>query len=212
MTIKSVQPSSDRFLHIFERKRKSVSKEQNDYEDNVRKPEERGPQEGEFSIVSLTSRPWIAAGVISVVKGGEIHILLERDLSRRLPKDTLYHIDQYQSYATTVQNLTNLGVLMDEGSERLRQLIIDKRPPEFEAKLPREVGRLGAKMMKRLNIQQQRAVLKAVAAKDYSLLQGLPGTGKTQTISVMIEMLVALKQRVLVTAHTHSAVDTVLAR
>lgn len=36
--------------------------------------------------------------------------------------------------------------------------------------------------------------------------------GKTQTISVLIQMLVALKQRVLVTAHTHSAVDTVLSR
>ncbi|KAI8442227.1 hypothetical protein MSG28_005804 [Choristoneura fumiferana] len=86
----------------------------------------------------------------------------------------------------------------------------DKESPQFEKKLPREVGRIGTKLMKSLNIQQQRAVLRALAAKDYALLQGLPGTGKTQTISVLIQMLVALKQRVLVTAHTHSAVDTVL--
>ncbi|KOB78642.1 DNA2-like helicase [Operophtera brumata] len=105
-----------------------------------------GPQEGEFSIVSVQNRPWIAAGV---------------------------------SYATTVQNLTNLGVLMEdsERAERLRRLIIDKSAPEFEKKLPRDVGRLGTKLMRCLNIEQQRAVLKAVTAKDYALLQGLPGTG-----------------------------------
>lgn len=37
-------------------------------------------------------------------------------------------------------------------------------------------------------------------------------TGKTQTISVLIQMLVGLNLKVLVTAHTHSAVDTVLSR
>lgn len=44
-------------------------------------------------------------------------------------------------------------------------------------KQPREVGRLGIKLMRSLNIEQQRAVLKALSAEDYSLLQGLPGTG-----------------------------------
>lgn len=57
------------------------------------------------------------------------------------------------------------------------RVIIDKESPGFEKKLPREVGRLGTKLMKSLNIQQQRAVLRALAAKDYALLQGLPGTG-----------------------------------
>lgn len=57
------------------------------------------------------------------------------------------------------------------------RLIIDKDEPQFELKLHKDVGRLGAKLMKKLNIEQQRAVLKALTAKDYMLLQGLPGTG-----------------------------------
>ncbi|KAJ8712978.1 hypothetical protein PYW08_008282 [Mythimna loreyi] len=197
----------DRYLHIFHRNTGNKG-------NNGDSKETKGPQEGEFSIVSIENRPWIAAGVVTVSNSKEIHIYLERDVGSRLSKDTVYHIDTYVSHATTVQNLTNLGVLMEDSdrSDRLRKLIIDKESPEFDAKLPREVGRLGTRLMKSLNIQQQRAVLKSLAAKHYALMCGLPGTGKTQTISVLIQMLVGLKQRVLVTAHTHSAVDTVLCR
>lgn len=202
----TVMHLEDRYLHVFQRNNGSNG------DTDVKVP--KGPQEGEFSIVSIENRPWIAAGVVTVANAKEIQIYLERDLSSRLSKQTVYHIDTYESYATTVQNLTNLGVLLEDSdrADRLRRLIIDKELPEFEVKLPRDVGRLGARLMKSLNVQQQRAVLKAIAAKDYALMKGLPGTGKTQTISVLIQMLVALKQRVLVTAHTHSAVDTVLSR
>ncbi|CAK1541614.1 unnamed protein product [Leptosia nina] len=200
LKLKSVQTIEDRYAHVFERSEK-------DNEDI------NGPKEGDFSIVSLDDRPWIAAGVVTLASHREIHILLERNLTQR-HKHSTFHIDTYESYNASVQNLTNLGVLMEDSDRavRLRKLIIDKDPPEFIEKLPREVGRIGSKLMRSLNIEQQRAVLKALSANDYVLLQGLPGTGKTQTISVLIQMLVALKQRVLVTAHTHSAVDTVLTR
>ncbi|KAL0867715.1 hypothetical protein ABMA27_008447 [Loxostege sticticalis] len=205
--LKSVEESGDRYLHVFLRKMERSS-------NSDKSVESKGPQEGEFSIVSIDKRPWIAAGVVLLSKENEMHILLERDLSQRLPKSTKFHIDTYESYATTVQNLTNLGVLMEdsERAQRLRSIIIDKETPLFEKKQPREVGRLGSKMMRGLNIEQQRAVLRALAATHYALLRGLPGTGKTQTLSVLIQMAVALKMRILVTAHTHSAVDNLLAR
>ncbi|XP_068623503.1 DNA replication ATP-dependent helicase/nuclease DNA2 [Battus philenor] len=201
-----VEPSGHRYLHIFDRQ--DCSNEL----PSCNKPS--GPQEGDFSIVGIENRPWLAAGVVMMASDKNIKILLERDLSVRQSSDTLYHIDAYESYAGTVQNLTNLGILIED-SERahsLRRIIIDKEPPSFVEKMPRELHRLGAKLMRSLNIEQQRAVFKALAAKDYALLQGLPGTGKTQTISILIQMLVSLKQRVLVTAHTHSAVDTLLCR
>ncbi|CAH2259565.1 jg24272 [Pararge aegeria aegeria] len=208
LKLKSVTCSGDRFSHIFVRNSTNTERLSNGDKST------KGPQEGEFSIVSIENRPWIAAGVVSISNSNELHILLERDLSRRLNEQTAFHIDTYESFATTVQNLTNLGVLMEDSDRalRLRTLIIDKTTPEFVPKLPREVGRLGSKLMRSLNIEQQRAVLKALACEHYVLLKGLPGTGKTQTISVLIQMLVGLKQRVLVTAHTHSAVDTVLNR
>ncbi|XP_013168031.1 PREDICTED: DNA replication ATP-dependent helicase/nuclease DNA2 isoform X1 [Papilio xuthus] len=207
LKLQSVETSAHRYLHTFKR-------EANIYDKSMNSGKINGPQEGDFSIVSTEKRPWLAAGVVILSNDREIKILLERDLSLRQNKETVFHIDAYESYASTVQNLTNLGVLIEDSERafRLRRIIIDKEPPVFAEKLPRDMHRLGTKLMRCLNIEQQRAVFNALAAKDYALLQGLPGTGKTQTISVLIQMLVALKQRVLVTAHTHSAVDNVLTR
>jgi len=43
-----------------------------------------------------------------------------------------------------------------------------------------------------LNSEQQEAVMRSICAKDYALLLGMPGTGKTTTISAIIKALVAL--------------------
>ena len=49
-----------------------------------------------------------------------------------------------------------------------------------------------------------------IAARDYTLIQGLPGTGKTSTIAFVARLLAALGKRVLITSYTHAAVDNVL--
>jgi DNA replication ATP-dependent helicase Dna2 len=70
----------------------------------------------------------------------------------------------------------------------------------------------GGGILKSLNKPQQRAVLAALASKDYSLLKGLPGTGKTQTLVALIRLFLLLKKSILITSHTHSAVDNLLVR
>jgi len=49
-----------------------------------------------------------------------------------------------------------------------------------------------------------------LCAKDYSLVQGLPGTGKTSTIAFVARLLAAHGKRVLITSYTHAAVDNVM--
>lgn len=44
------------------------------------------------------------------------------------------------------------------------------------------------------------------------LILFLPGTGKTQTIVAIVNLLVMMGKSVLITSHTHSAVDNVLLR
>ena len=53
-------------------------------------------------------------------------------------------------------------------------------------------------------------VIQVFTAKQYALVQGLPGTGKTSTIEFVVRLLVAHGKRVLVSSYTHAAVDNVL--
>ena len=61
-----------------------------------------------------------------------------------------------------------------------------------------------------LNRRQKAAVMRALLAQDYLLVQGMPGTGKTTMICFLIRCLVCLGKSVLVTSYTHTAVDNVL--
>ncbi len=61
-----------------------------------------------------------------------------------------------------------------------------------------------------LNDAQQMAVKKVMSSRDYTLIQGLPGTGKTSTLGFLTRLLVAQGRRVLITAYTHSAVDNIM--
>lgn len=61
-----------------------------------------------------------------------------------------------------------------------------------------------------MNCGQQQAVMKALLAHDYVLLLGLPGSGKTSTISFLVRVFIARGEKVLITSYTHSAVDNIL--
>ena len=52
----------------------------------------------------------------------------------------------------------------------------------------------------------------ALATDSYCLFKGLPGTGKTQTVTALIRLLYSMNKTVILTSHTHSAVDNVLKR
>lgn len=84
--------------------------------------------------------------------------------------------------------------------------------PTFNKILPKKITTDGRSILLTLNQNQRTAVLKALTANEYLLLKGLPGTGKTQTLAALIRLLVMMNKSVLITSHTHSAVDNVLLR
>lgn len=59
---------------------------------------------------------------------------------------------------------------------------------------------------------QRMAVERALTAQDYTLVLGMPGTGKSTTIAVLVRILLELGQTVLLCSYTHSAVDTIVAK
>lgn len=60
--------------------------------------------------------------------------------------------------------------------------------------------------------EQRRFVSKALATRDFAILEGPPGSGKTTAICEIVQQLVEQGQRVLLCASTHVAIDNVLER
>ena len=117
--------------------------------------------------------------------------------------------DEFSNGMAIVRN--NLIRIMDSdayGSETLRQLIIEGKAPEFES--PRGVKDWISGSQSLLNIDQQNAIEKVMSAKNYALVLGMPGTGKTTTIAHIIRALVLKGKSVLLTSYTHTAVDNIL--
>ena len=67
-------------------------------------------------------------------------------------------------------------------------------------------------MVAALNEEQRGAVEHILAARDYALVVGLPGAGKSATLAATVKALVDMGKSVLITSHTHNAVDNILTR
>jgi hypothetical protein len=99
---------------------------------------------------------------------------------------------------------------------QMSELLTDKSvkdtfgtPPETGRSLPAS-EQLLMEFLFKLNEDQRMAVAKAHCARDFLAILGMPGTGKTTTLSFIIRCLVLLGQTVVVTSHTHTAVDNIL--
>ncbi|OQU96675.1 AAA domain-containing protein [Cladophialophora immunda] len=124
----------------------------------------------------------------------------------------LYRIDkdEFANGMATARN--NILRMMEKDlwrARELRQLIIENRHPEFT--VPSTAYTLsGPASQQNLNADQQRAIEKVMSAKDYALVLGMPGTGKTTTIAHIIRALVSQGKSVLLASYTHTAVDNIL--
>ncbi|XP_068403788.1 solute carrier family 25 member 16 isoform X2 [Eschrichtius robustus] len=157
----------------------------------------------------------LSRGYMKEINMTTVTCLLDRNLSG-LPESTLFRLDQEEKHCDVDTPLGNLSKLMENtcASQKLRDLIIDFREPQFisylSSVLPHDAKDTVACILKGLNKPQRQAMKKVLLSKDYTLIVGMPGTGKTTTICTLVRILYACGFSVLLTSYTHSAVDNIL--
>ncbi|KAF8629517.1 hypothetical protein AX17_005643 [Amanita inopinata Kibby_2008] len=149
--------------------------------------------------------------------------------------EIIFRLDRDELFGGMGRMRNNLAQLFyaeeEEGrKKRLRELIVDSANPRFSNDIPDGAKRFlrvdsseASSQAQRsftdvdeqatvwdLNSMQIEALRKALSARDYALILGMPGTGKTTVIAALICILVQLGRTVLLTSYTHSAVDTIL--
>ncbi|KAJ5942325.1 hypothetical protein N7516_002493 [Penicillium verrucosum] len=115
--------------------------------------------------------------------------------------------DEFSNGMAIVRN--NLICMMDKDlfqARQLRRLIVEGQAPAFKT----TSSSYTISDPDNLNVDQRQAIDKVMSAKDYALVLGMPGTGKTTTIAHIIRALVAQGKSVLLTSYTHTAVDNIL--
>lgn len=125
----------------------------------------------------------------------------ESPIKFRLDKDEFSN-----GMALVRNNIVSIMANSQFGSEKIRKLVVDLEPPEFKS----VATQYTISDKDSLNVDQRRAIEKVMSAKDYALVLGMPGTGKTTTIAHIIRALIAQKKSVLLTSYTHTAVDNIL--
>uniref|UniRef100_A0A914CZG4 DNA replication ATP-dependent helicase/nuclease n=1 Tax=Acrobeloides nanus TaxID=290746 RepID=A0A914CZG4_9BILA len=167
-------------------------------------------EKGEVVTVSTRTSYAILMGPIISYESQVVTIRVDK-FNLRL--NNFYHLDKYEGYSTYGLHLGNIVGLMDATpySTKIRELVIDKRTPTFVTLAKEDVLKVGS-IIKELEGNQARAVVKGLTCKDYLLIQGLPGSGKTTTIVALVRCLLRLGRSVLLTAYTNSAVDNMVIR
>uniref|UniRef100_A0A3B4GFA3 DNA replication ATP-dependent helicase/nuclease DNA2 n=1 Tax=Pundamilia nyererei TaxID=303518 RepID=A0A3B4GFA3_9CICH len=140
----------------------------------------------------------LATGYLCEVSQTVISCTLDRDLSKF--RDVTFRLDGDEGVVGFSTHLTNLSKLMEnsQDSDRLRKLVVDLQAPEFisnlSSVLPKEAKDTVADILKGLNKPQKQAMKKVLLSKDYTLVVGMPGTGKTTTICTLVPALESVEQ------------------
>ncbi len=148
----------------------------------------------------------VFAGIMEVMEDG---VPPSPAATNKSNEPVLYRLDkdEFSNGMATVRN--NLIQLMSEGTTGLREtrkLVVEGVAPTFkETSTAYSLFDSG-----NLNVDQKRAIDKVMSARDYALVLGMPGTGKTTTIAHIIRALVSQGKSVLLTSYTHTAVDNIL--
>lgn len=118
-----------------------------------------------------------------------------------LPMDSRYAVEHDIMDTSFRSMYWGLSAFLSATSER-RALLLNQRPPEFDVSLDDDIASTKDDF--------ERIALKARAARDYFLLIGPPGTGKTsRALRNMVETFHREGKQILLLSYTNRAVDEI---
>nr|XP_043625334.1 DNA replication ATP-dependent helicase/nuclease JHS1 [Erigeron canadensis] len=178
---------------------------------------------GDYVILS-TDPDRLVAGRGVIMDLTRINVTVSFSKRLRLPgsspkiihdlRQEVWRIDKDEftaSFATMRFNLIQM-FLQDDRSSHLRSMIVDLHAPRYDGgcifSQDPAVSYIWSE--KTLNNDQRKAILKILTAKDYTLILGMPGTGKTSTMVHAVKALLMRGASILLTSYTNSAVDNLL--
>jgi DNA replication ATP-dependent helicase Dna2 len=112
-------------------------------------------------------------------------------------------IDRYDNSIVNVRTLQNLMRWL-QANTHLRELVAGNLRPHFDS--------TPVAPQADFNVEQNLAVERAMQMRDYLLIHGPPGTGKTTVIAEIVKRLCQQGQHVMLAAFTNQAVDNMLKR
>ncbi|KAL6651284.1 hypothetical protein ACP70R_010209 [Stipagrostis hirtigluma subsp. patula] len=219
----SVDSSGKSKRYIYNFIRQKVQQETGDQSDAQFDSLDLGLKCGDSVVLSTQSgRIAVANGSIRDISCSHITVslprrlrlpdsnsLLEQDLTREI-----WRVDKDEfssSFAIMRLNLVQLFAQNPQNSH-LRRLIVDLEAPRFDSggMFSQDPALSYIRSLPNLNNDQQRSLHKILGAKDYALILGMPGTGKTYTMVHAVKSLLIRGESILLTSYTNSAIDTLL--
>lgn len=106
-----------------------------------------------------------------------------------------------------------LELIVNPDYQRLYELIVENRIPQFDEDLEKfKPFETLYKKKRGSNADQINAIQRCLQTKDYNIVLGMPGTGKTYVIVLLIRILLDRGDRIILSSYTHSAIDGILKR
>ncbi|KAI9840048.1 MAG: hypothetical protein M1819_000241 [Sarea resinae] len=151
----------------------------------------------------------VFAGIMEVFEDGTPPSTVTEE---EMQEQEVYRLDKDEfsnGMATVRNNLIQVMAADVYRAREIRSLVIEGAAPTFKAQSTGYSLNSSASQ-NNINSDQKLAIEKVMSAKDYALVLGMPGTGKTTTIAHIIRALVSQGKSVLLTSYTHTAVDNIL--
>ncbi len=152
---------------------------------------------------NVTNRLLFKGSIEEICPDGNWKITLRQPQRNHkvLPADTLYAFEHDFMDTTFRSMYQGLGFFL-QASQKRRDLLLGQRQPMHDARYD--------KAIRQAKDDFQRITQKALAAKDYFLLVGPPGTGKTSmALRSMVDAFHQRGKQILLLSYTNRAVDEI---